>query len=72
MEQPGLDTLGESASSVYREHGKLWDRVSSSKMQVSIKKRRGPMAEPSLKGWVGEESPVSWEGKPGECGGYRI
>lgn len=30
------------------------------------------MVEFLLKGWVGEEFLVSWEGKLGECGGYRI
>lgn len=50
--QPGLKTLGEFSSSMYREHGKLWNGVSSSKVQVSVKNRK-PRAEPSSKGWCG-------------------
>lgn len=40
VKQPGLETPGEFSSSTYREHGKLWNGVSSSKVQVSVKNRK--------------------------------
>lgn len=42
--QPVLAALCVAVSPVYRERGRLWDRVSSSKVPVSTKSRRGPTA----------------------------
>lgn len=59
-----------SVSPVYRERGRLWDRVSSSKVSVSTKSRRGPTAGSSWRWGSGgggicrrrEEAPVGRKG----------
>ena len=51
-----------SVSPVYGECGRLGDRVSSSKVPISIKYRRRPTAESFLRWWVGEDWNLQEEG----------